>query len=467
MTSNAAPLGTPVGAPPTIGVLGRDWRATVTPWGAVQQWDDLGTLDWFIAADDRWYVPADEPTVRQSLVEGTPVVETRVRIPNGDAVMRVFAIADHGGLAVIEVENDSPMPIAVAFAGVPVLSLRPATDMPIQGIDLPADTVAFPVGHRATITVAIAHDPTTAAAVARQLPATLATALQVSRGWLGAAERASRLLLPDTTMASCVVRDRCQLMLDGPPDPAKEPVDFLLAVSELVRMGSVAEAWMPEIVDAVASLVDHRDDPLLAGALDAAERVSRAADEQRAVKDLRKIRPKLLATSGATSGVDSGATSATAVLAMPTSIAGIRDIVALERSIANGTDLFPAGVPAAWLGQNFEVYGVPAGPDAEVSFALRWHGERPAVLWECTGQPVTLTSSGAAPGWRTTERTGETLWPAPAGAVPLAADSSADVASWSDQAGSDQAGSDQAGSDQAGSDQARLDTPPADGVSFS
>jgi len=448
MTSNAAPLGTPVGAPPTIGVLGRDWRATVTPWGAVQQWDDLGTLDWFIAADDRWYVPADEPTVRQSLVEGTPVVETRVRIPNGDAVMRVFAIADHGGLAVIEVENDSPMPIAVAFAGVPVLSLRPATDMPIQGIDLPADTVAFPVGHRATITVAIAHDPTTAAAVARQLPATLATALQVSRGWLGAAERASRLLLPDTTMASCVVRDRCQLMLDGPPDPAKEPVDFLLAVSELVRMGSVAEAWMPEIVDAVASLVDHRDDPLLAGALDAAERVSRAADEQRAVKDLRKIRPKLLATSG----VDSGATSATAVLAMPTSIAGIRDIVALERSIANGTDLFPAGVPAAWLGQNFEVYGVPAGPDAEVSFALRWHGERPAVLWECTGQPVTLTSSGAAPGWRTTERTGETLWPAPAGAVPLAADSSADVASWSDQAGSDQA---------------RLDTPPADGVSFS
>jgi len=448
MTSNAAPLGTPVGAPPTIGVLGRDWRATVTPWGAVQQWDDLGTLDWFIAADDRWYVPADEPTVRQSLVEGTPVVETRVRIPNGDAVMRVFAIADHGGLAVIEVENDSPMPIAVAFAGVPVLSLRPATDMPIQGIDLPADTVAFPVGHRATITVAIAHDPTTAAAVARQLPATLATALQVSRGWLGAAERASRLLLPDTTMASCVVRDRCQLMLDGPPDPAKEPVDFLLAVSELVRMGSVAEAWMPEIVDAVASLVDHRDDPLLAGALDAAERVSRAADEQRAVKDLRKIRPKLLATSG----VDSGATSATAVLAMPTSIAGIRDIVALERSIANGTDLFPAGVPAAWLGQNFEVYGVPAGPDAEVSFALRWHGERPAVLWECTGQPITLTSSGAAPGWRTTERTGETLWPAPAGAVPLAADSSADVASWSDQAGSDQA---------------RLDTPPADGVSFS
>ena len=452
MTANAAPLGAPVGAPPTIGVLGRDWRATVTPWGAVQQWDDLGTLEWFIAADDRWYVPADEPTLRQTMAEGTPVVETRVRIPNGDAVMRVFAIADHGGLAVVEVENDSPMPIAVAFAGVPVLSQRPATDMPIQGIDLPADTVAFPIGHRATLTVAIAHEPAAEAAVARLLPATLPTAVQVSRGWLGAAERASRLLLPDTTMASCVVRERCQLMLDGPPDPAKTPVDFLLAVGELVRMGSVAEAWMPEIVDAVASLVDHLDDPLLAGALDAAERVSLAADEKRAVKDLRKIRPKLLAraASGSASGVP-------AVPAVPASIAGVRDIVSLERSIANGTDLFPGGVPAAWLGQNFEVYGVPAGPDAEVSFALRWHGERPAVLWECTGEPITLTSSGAAPGWRTTERTGETLWPVPAGAVPMAPDLLGE--------GSADAGRTATGD--AGPAAARPDTPPSDGISFS
>jgi hypothetical protein len=54
-----------------------------------------------------------------------------------------------------------------------------------------------------------------------------------------------------------------------------------------------------------------------------------------------------------------------------------------------------------------------------VSFALRWHGDRPAVLWECTGDPVTLISSGAAPEWTTSERTGETLWPAPVGAQPV------------------------------------------------
>ncbi len=399
----APPLGTPVGPPPTIGVLGRDWRATVTPWGAVQQWDELGTLDWYVAADDRWHVPADEPTVRQTLDAGTPVVETRVRIPNGDAIQRVYAAADHGGITVVEVENDSPLPIAVAFAGVRLLSQRPPTDMPIEGIELPSDAVVFPIGHHATLTIGVAHDPRSAMARSGQLPATLSPRAQVSRAWLSAAERASRLLVPDTTLVANVVRTRCQLMLDGPPPARDLPVEFLLAVAELVRMGSVADAWIPELADAVAALPAHRDDPLLAAAIDAAMRVCVTADEPRAVKDLRKVRERLAPGAG--------------TVGMPSTIDGVRDVAALERAIACGTDLFPAGIPTDWLGQHFEVYGVPTGPASEVSFAVRWHGERPAVLWECTGEAVTLTSTGAAPGWRTTERTGETLWPAPVGAA--------------------------------------------------
>jgi hypothetical protein len=414
----------PVGQPPTIGVLGGAWRATVTPWGAVQQWDGLGTLDWFVAADDRWHIPADEPTVRQTMVDGTPVVETRVRIPSGDAVHRVYATADHGGLTVIEVENDSPMPIAVAFAGAAVLSARPPAEMPLQGIDLPVDAVAFPIGHRATITVALVHGTQrgtqrgTAPVDDRSgglLPATLSPPTQVVRGWLAAAERASRLLVPDATMAASVVRDRCQLMLDGPSDATKEPLEFLLGVADLVRMGSIADPWMPEVVDAVAALAAtpaHRDDPLFAAALDAAERTCRAAGEGRAVKDLHKLRKRLAA-------VALPASSNRSAPQIPAPLAGVRGIAQLERAIASGPDLFPAGVPAAWLGQNFEVYGVPTGPASEVSFALRWHGDRPAVLWECTGDPVTLISSGAAPEWTTSERTGEALWPAPVGAQPV------------------------------------------------
>ena len=76
-----------------------------------------------MAADDRWYRPAGEATIRQTTVDGTPVVETRMRIPKGDAVQRVYAVPDHGGLTIIEIENDSPLPIAVAFTGTPVCLL--------------------------------------------------------------------------------------------------------------------------------------------------------------------------------------------------------------------------------------------------------------------------------------------------------------------------------------------------------
>ena len=85
----------------TTGVTGGRWRASVTPWGAVEPWDGSPALDWHVAADDRWHTPRDESAVRQKRLGGTAVVETRVRIPEGDAVQRVHSVADHGGLTVV------------------------------------------------------------------------------------------------------------------------------------------------------------------------------------------------------------------------------------------------------------------------------------------------------------------------------------------------------------------------------
>ena len=146
----------------TVGVTGQQWRASVSAWGAVTPWAEqpLRPLDWAVAADDRWHVPADEPAVRQRRVDGTPVIETRVRIPDGDAVHRVWSVADRGGLTVIEVENDSPLPFAVAFFGRDVLTERAPSDIPIQGVDLPDDAVTLPIAHRTSIRVAIPHRPT-------------------------------------------------------------------------------------------------------------------------------------------------------------------------------------------------------------------------------------------------------------------------------------------------------------------
>ena len=80
----------------------------------------------------------------------------------------------------------------------------------------------------------------------------------------------------------------------------------------------------------------------------------------------------------------------------------------------------PHGFPASWLGQSIDVYGVPTGVASAVSYAIRWHGERPAVLWEQTGNPVELTAPAVAPDWSTTEAKGEALWPAPAVAPTIA-----------------------------------------------
>ena len=89
----------------TTGVLGGRWRATVTPWGAVVPWDGSPTLDWHVAADDRWHSPGREAAVRQTRLDGTCVVETRLRVPDVDAVQRVWSVPDAGGLTLIEIEN--------------------------------------------------------------------------------------------------------------------------------------------------------------------------------------------------------------------------------------------------------------------------------------------------------------------------------------------------------------------------
>jgi hypothetical protein len=389
----------------TVGVLGQQWRASVTPWGAVEIWDGIGRLDWYVAADDRWHVPADEPTVRQRTIDGTPVVETRLRIPSGDAVQRVYAVADHGGLTIVEVENDSPLPIAVAFTGPELCAVRPPTDVPIQGIDLSGPVSTFPVGHRSTLTVALVHT----AGGPRVLPSGLPPAPQVARGWITVCERASRLLLPDESLAGSVVRARCELLLCGPDEPSDDPVGFLLGVGELVRMGSRADDWMPDVAEAVGALGAHLADSLLEPAIDAAARVCHAASDERAARDLERVRHRLLADR-----------ERRGVCAVPSAArSGARLIAAVEGAIATGPVLLPGGLPQAWLGQHLEVYGVPTGAASAVSFALRWHGERPALLWEQTGEAVLLTAPIAAPEWSTALPTGEALWPTPAGAMPV------------------------------------------------
>jgi hypothetical protein len=75
--------------------------------------------------------------------------------------------------------------------------------------------------------------------------------------------------------------------------------------------------------------------------------------------------------------------------------------------------LLCGGLPPGWFGNNFEVFGLPTSGGGTVSLAVRWHGDRPAVLWEQSPDadgPQTLTSPVLAPEWSTSELVGEVLW---------------------------------------------------------
>lgn len=71
--------------------------------------------------------------------------------------------------------------------------------------------------------------------------------------------------------------------------------------------------------------------------------------------------------------------------------------------------------PPEWTGEALEVHGLPTGA-GRVGFALRWHLDRPALLWEVAGDgpEVTVTAPGLDPAWVGGGRSGEALLAEPA-----------------------------------------------------
>ena len=376
----------------TTGVIGQTWRADVTAAGSVEPWDGSATLDWHVAADDRWHDPRTDTGVRHERIDGTAVFETRVRIPGGDAIQRVWSVADAGGFTLVEVTNDSTLPIAVAFTRPDVVANRPPADVPIRGVDLPPGSVLLPVGHRSTVIVGLAHTRSAAST----LPAGLPSPDAVARGWSSRADAASRLDLPDAAAAS-VRAARCEALLCGPPDVDDDPERFLLTAAELVRMGEWDERAVVAIVEDVAVAVERvvrGSSDLRRCAIDAAGVVLAAAGERRAIRDLERFMSPCT-----TPEVVPGDMNAT-----------IEMVAAVERQIAAGSVLFPSGIPPAWLGVNAEAHGLVAGPSSRLSLGVRWHGPNAAVLWEVTGDPVTLTSPTVPGGWTANAPSGEMLW---------------------------------------------------------
>lgn len=401
-----------------IGVLGGLRRDEVTPWGAVVPGDGTPILDWWVAAEDQWHQPAVEPSLRQRHIDGTPVVETRLRVPGGDVVHRVAAVPDHGGLVLIEVTNESPLPVAVALTRPDLWLVRPATAIPSPGAELPVGSVVLPLGHRSTLRAALRHQGQPVGPLPGDLPSLDA----VVRGWSSLCEIAGRVVVPERALVHTWTSARCQAALDFDDDVRKDPLGWLLRCGEAVRMGEPAERWLPEAAGSLEKVL--RGGRAFGGkrlgsapvtwdvwrAVLGVERIAHLCGDQRAFHDIGEL------------GVRLAAVGPVPVEAP----GGIRDAVWLEDRMARitpdgGVELFPAGLPPTWFGASIEAHELHMGVGRRLSFALRWHGERPALLWELSGddpqgRPTLLRGGGVDPAWSSDQAQGEALLGVPPGA---------------------------------------------------
>jgi hypothetical protein len=358
---------------------------------------------WWLAASDKWHDPRTSPSVRQQRIDGTPVVQTKVAVPGGDVVQRVFVVADHGGRLVMQVSNESPEPVAVAVHTLDISTTAAAGASRPQGIETPNDVMAYPLSHRASITFAW---PLVQSRFRRAAPidaGLLPSHDQVVRGWVLTSERASRVA-PD---ASALVTARCELSLMT----SLEIDDLLdadaalgtLVIAERVRMGDNPREWTSQIADAarrVAKLPQRS--AWTARALVMAARTLVAADESLAADDVVELWQR-----AATGVTRPDATSGDSSAIMQAATIEHRFVHALTRTSAV---VLPTGIPVAWRGANVEAHGVVATPEHRVSLALRWHGENVALLWEVDGPPgLQLSAPTVDASFSTVAAQGEVL----------------------------------------------------------
>ena len=465
LRSGRTPVEAPVAAPEGT-LMGTDggFRAVVDDRGGVRPAGVGHGVGWWIGAEDRWHDPATEPAVRQVRPGPAPVVETRMRVPGGDIVATSWAAVGRGpaGAAlIVELANETPAPVAVAVTvsgdvrtmsvdgrrlivgGSPAVVLdrdpgrfalvdastdlwgevtagRAVTDAPgpvrcrAGGA---AGALVVPLNHRGSMRFAVPADNLTGNP-AEVFPA----AGSVAAGWSRRLDGAASVALPDEVLTAMVPRRLVDLLL-APPTPANaiELARWGLAreAGEQVRGGDRRDpaGWL----DAAAALwLLHRDATLFTDPLSARPAGDVIDDLVRAAPDTARSRSSIaaLAPLFAALGDDRAAADAAAlgpasrVVALPEASEGLAARLATP---GDGTLALLTDVPPTWFGQDIEVHGL-ATTFGRIGYAVRWHGARPALLWELDrhgDSPVRITAPGLDPAFVSTDAAGEGLLEAP------------------------------------------------------
>ena len=412
-----------------LGVRGIPAGAVVAADTSIHVDGESRPLRWFVMSEERLHTPEVEPSLRVSTVDGAPVVTQRISLPGGDASLTAWMVADDDGSLVLDFANESPRACALVIDGPATTSgqqPRPVDALP----GVPATARSYSVGHRTTTRLVVGRGATD--------PARLAAADRVASGWVGISESVSRVDVPATTYATTLVAARARIavarahewsvLLEAAPDLA------VLGLAERTRMGESLGEWTAPVADAVARI--SRSIAATSGphgralrAVQQAAHALRLSDEPRAADDAAELWSRLAVSRGTMTpppdplaGHDLTSPQRFDLATAIDVAAGIEQrcvravSISADGAVSSGADsavaveLFAPGFPSAWRGVDGGIEGVSAGPRHTLSFAMRWHGERLAVLWESTGPtPVTLTAPRLDPSWRVTGTSGDAL----------------------------------------------------------
>ena len=406
-----------------------------------------------------------------------PVLETRMRVSGGDIVATTWAAQSDGSsgpAVVVELTNEASVPVAVAVTvrasaggrirrvavdgrrlmvdGFPsvVLDRDPGRfSLVDSGRDLweevtsglavkeapapvrcrigaAAGALIVPLPHRTTLRFAVPADD-----LVDNPSTSLPPMDRVVAGWSSRLDAAAAVDLPDGV------------------DVHRALVDLLLAdsssavVVELTRWGFGDEAahrlgksWLGsgiERLEAAAALwtlardVNHFDGSSASSQGVPLEEVIRAGGDgmegRRAVASLAGLFEAMGDTRAAADalllggGISRSGEPALSVAALGPA-AELRALAdRLVRRSVDGLDLL-VDVPDGWFGQPIEVHGLVTSV-GRLGFAIRWHGTRPALLWQLEPHPgegqVVLRVPGLDSAFSSSELAGEALLAAPAG----------------------------------------------------
>ncbi len=431
-------------------------------------------VEWGVVAEDRWRLGHEE-RLRRRRLDDTPVQEMLLRVPDGDVILRVAVVNDGVGRSLmLEFHNASSAPLLAAVAcrrtglleatgtgsgqaisadgqawvaasrsvgAVAACSDADADADSTAGEGIWGRVMAEPDARRAeaagvsaaaALLVPLPHRQTVSFMVGvggPPLDSTFAAA-DVASGWKAITRKALTLSWPDPDLSEAWTRVVGDLVvLAGSADPAvaaaaaphldvaglSEEADraratVVAAASAGGLSGHAAVAALRalasrELVPARPSGLDVLAGPLAHSAGDCLDHstlaITAAALEgasPAAAQDARRLARSVSLLEPEPSAVRPSAV-ATAILAR---------LIADPWS-PSSAELLP-GFPADWQGRDLEVAGLHSACGV-LSFALRWHGERPALLWERLGGPdeATLTIGALDPHWSTSLRSGEAL----------------------------------------------------------